>query len=457
MREKYIVPWNPDRSLADFFIVMLLSVILFLVGSQPRCMRDGVRSLDDIQVTVNGRIEDAILGASNSLYLPFVSSKKKSDIFTKAVNNCDANNWDKALLAVYAAESGDLLTGSRLVENVCGVTGNAFQRAWNFGYRNIGSLPSDADLRDVQRALGHGYAALTLEARLATKVGKNSNYLKNKARNLVLVRVLYFLVTGTLIAVAGLAFIVYLGLHRTSLVSLPCLNLSGRVLAIILLGWFLTLLVCSSLVEIVTNILPRFKHVVLTASYCLHAMLGTTYLCWAEGVTFGALWKRMTHGQYLKAVASGFGFFSLILVVTFAISLVVGVWPHNARLAQNVVAESLFSPGRSLCSNVFLFIVAVIVAPIFEELIFRGVLLSWLSGCRHLNTKFGVRFGNLTAVIITSVAFGLAHMQFFGFPFFAVMGVILSFAFMHGGNLAVAIVAHSFWNAVVFVSIGILI
>ncbi len=87
---------------------------------------------------------------------------------------------------------------------------------------------------------------------------------------------------------------------------------------------------------------------------------------------------------------------------------------------------------------------AVIVAPIFEELIFRGVLSSWLSVCRHLNTKFGVIFGNLIAVIITSVAFGLAHMQFFGFPFFAVMGLILSFAFMHGGNLAFAIVAHGF-------------
>ncbi len=86
-------------------------------------MRDGTCLLDDIQVTVNGRIENVMLGASNSFYLPFVNSKKVW-YFTKDVNNGDANNWDKALLLVYAAESGDLLIVSRLVENVCGITGN---------------------------------------------------------------------------------------------------------------------------------------------------------------------------------------------------------------------------------------------------------------------------------------------------------------------------------------------
>jgi membrane protease YdiL (CAAX protease family) len=53
----------------------------------------------------------------------------------------------------------------------------------------------------------------------------------------------------------------------------------------------------------------------------------------------------------------------------------------------------------------------VIVAPVFEELIFRGILLSWLSNSGRLNAKFGAQFGRCMAVVIAGVSFGVAHMQ----------------------------------------------
>jgi hypothetical protein len=245
--------------LADFFIIVLTSVILFLIGSRFCYLHDDSRSFDNMRVTINGTVEDVILGASDSLSLPLVSKQTRSNFFKRAVNNVYMNSWDKALLAIHAAESGDLVTGSTLLKNVSGVDGNAFQRTWNFSYCDIGQPPSESELRSVQRALGHSYAALILEARLVAKIGGNQSSLEMKARSLVLVRVLYFGVLCALLTIVSLLFIIYLGVRRACLINLPCLGFSGRVLVIVLLGWFLTMLVSNDLIKVITNIVPDLK------------------------------------------------------------------------------------------------------------------------------------------------------------------------------------------------------
>ena len=73
MCEKHVAPWNPDRKLADFFTVVLPSVILFLASGQLCHHCDGLRSFDDVQLTINGKVEDVILGASSCLRFPLVS------------------------------------------------------------------------------------------------------------------------------------------------------------------------------------------------------------------------------------------------------------------------------------------------------------------------------------------------------------------------------------------------
>jgi membrane protease YdiL (CAAX protease family) len=83
------------------------------------------------------------------------------------------------------------------------------------------------------------------------------------------------------------------------------------------------------------------------------------------------------------------------------------------------------------------FIALIIVAPITEELLFRGVILSGLS------SKYGIR----KAVILTSVLFGLFHLnpvQIIGAIF---VGLVLGWMKLKFDSIMVPIVFHGIYNA----------
>jgi len=453
MSEKHFAPWNPDKRLADPFIIVLLSIILFLFSSKYYFVSCNTCLFTDTRPIIDGRVEDVILDFSAYSHFSLLNnSQTRTNIFTKAINNINISSWDKVLLSVHAAESGNFATGSILSKNVSGVAGNSFRPTWNFSYRNMGSPPSLLEFLEIKRAMGCSYAASILEARLAAKIDKKYINIENNSYNSMLARLLYFGVTSALLTLFSIVFIIYLCIHRVSRAKLPNLRLSGRAVTIVLLGWFTTLLIVNNVSIIFLNAAPGLKPIILTASYCIHALLGTTYICWAEDISFGKLLKNMTNAKYVTAIMFGIGFFSIIFLAALVINMLANLSPHSSKLAKNIIAESLLHPANQFWDTITLFILVVIVAPIFEEFMFRGVLLSWLSNCNN----FGIRFRHCTAITITSLCFGIAHMQISEIPFFSVMGAILSFALMRSGNLLVPIISHSLWNAIIFFSIMIL-
>ncbi len=75
-------------------------------------------------------------------------------------------------------------------------------------------------------------------------------------------------------------------------------------------------------------------------------------------------------------------------------------------------------PRKSCCSTsctsgpptvVLLFGTVALLAPAFEELLFRGFLLPWLG--QRLETRLGIRPGRLLAAVLTGLGFGLMHLQ----------------------------------------------
>eukprot|EP00798_Chlamydomonas_sp_ICE-L_P030871 gene30871-35915_t len=78
-----------------------------------------------------------------------------------------------------------------------------------------------------------------------------------------------------------------------------------------------------------------------------------------------------------------------------------------------------------------------ILAPILEETVFRGFLLTSL-------TKFMPAWG---AVIISSTAFGLAHVSPKDFPVLVVLGSLLGFSYVRSRNLLTPILIHGVWNS----------
>jgi len=79
----------------------------------------------------------------------------------------------------------------------------------------------------------------------------------------------------------------------------------------------------------------------------------------------------------------------------------------------------------------------VVVAPIVEEIIFRGLLFGALAP----------RLGVLGGAFITALLFGAAHGDLILFPTLAALGFVAALAYAATGNLTVAIALHAINNS----------
>ena len=93
-------------------------------------------------------------------------------------------------------------------------------------------------------------------------------------------------------------------------------------------------------------------------------------------------------------------------------------------------------------------IALVIVAPIFEELIFRGYIFSKLQA---------TKVGNYGAVIITAVVFTAIHnhYQIFELLDIFVLAILLSFVRLKANNLYYCIIIHMVNNLVAFIVLNL--
>lgn len=88
------------------------------------------------------------------------------------------------------------------------------------------------------------------------------------------------------------------------------------------------------------------------------------------------------------------------------------------------------------------FLAVVILSPIVEELLFRGVIL------RKLNTDYN--FSIPLAIIISSILFGLCH-TFGGILSAFVFGICMSILYLKTKNILVPILAHTLNNLISFI------
>jgi hypothetical protein len=187
--------------------------------------------------------------------------------------------------------------------------------------------------------------------------------------------------------------------------------------------------------------------------YAFHAVLGTTYLCWAEGITFRSLWAKVVPGAHGRALAMGLGFFTLAFLAVVAVSLALGpLLPSNEPPQRELM--DLLSHLRGALPVVIMFLTIAVLAPVFEELLFRGFMLPWLG--ERLAPRLGPRAGWSLAVAISGLAFGAMHMQPLGLPTLTTLGLVLGFSFLRTGNLLTSILVHGLWNGGIFIIMRLL-
>ena len=133
------------------------------------------------------------------------------------------------------------------------------------------------------------------------------------------------------------------------------------------------------------------------------------------------------------------GFVTLLIALPL-VALVSVSWTALLNLLglpgepQDLIAT--FNGTQSRPVLVGMFLVACVLAPMNEELLFRR-------GIYHFLRQ---RFGRIVALLASASLFGLLHQNLAGFLPLATLGVILALAYERTGDIRVPIIAHGLFN-----------
>ena len=114
--------------------------------------------------------------------------------------------------------------------------------------------------------------------------------------------------------------------------------------------------------------------------------------------------------------------------------------------------DQLSGPARDLFDGlhgaglVAMAVGVIVVAPVVEELFFRGLLLGAMRR----------RWGTVAAVAGSSMVFGATHFQPLQFPALALAGAVFAMAAVRSGRLGPAVAVHAGFNATTFVALVLL-
>jgi membrane protease YdiL (CAAX protease family) len=103
-----------------------------------------------------------------------------------------------------------------------------------------------------------------------------------------------------------------------------------------------------------------------------------------------------------------------------------GIWNETKK----------FSPE----SKIFIIFAGVIIAPICEEVFFRGALFKSFKDNGY--SAFGIFF--------SSLMFAAVHFDLYSFPIYLIFGITLAYAYLKTNSLTSSIIAHAINNAVAF-------
>lgn len=137
------------------------------------------------------------------------------------------------------------------------------------------------------------------------------------------------------------------------------------------------------------------------------------------------------------------GFLMVIPLVALATWMLQQVWTEPG--GSNPLLEMVLASSNGLALLAFAF-TAVVLAPLFEETLFRGVLLPVLG--RHV--------GGISAVGISAVLFALAHLSLGELVPLSVLGAGLGLLRWQSGRLGASVCLHALWNSLTFLNLLLL-
>ncbi|QQS59686.1 CPBP family intramembrane metalloprotease [Candidatus Peregrinibacteria bacterium] len=184
------------------------------------------------------------------------------------------------------------------------------------------------------------------------------------------------------------------------------------------------------------------KQEIIIAGILLQVLSQVGFLFWYSRKKYGAGLSDL--GFRKIPFKTTFGVFVLLFCTSIALQNgyffglnLLGIGSvANSGTVEQLISERWISPP-------LLFVFAGIIAPVLEELIFRGFLLS----------GFLKKMNAFHAIALSSLFFAAAHLHLGLFPVYFVLGVLLGTAFIRTKSLYPGIAFHAVNNTIAFIAV----
>lgn len=137
------------------------------------------------------------------------------------------------------------------------------------------------------------------------------------------------------------------------------------------------------------------------------------------------------------------GFLIVLPLVSLVGWLQEQIWSDPG--GSNPLLELVLQGGALAPLSCYAF-TAIVLAPLFEETIFRGVLLPVVARQR----------GAWLAVLVSGLVFAVAHLSLGELPALLMLGLGLGWLRLSSGRLGASVLMHSLWNAMTFANLVLL-
>lgn len=127
----------------------------------------------------------------------------------------------------------------------------------------------------------------------------------------------------------------------------------------------------------------------------------------------------------------------LNIIVSYLVDYIETIIPISERWTE--IFEQAFGQEANFVGVLLL---TIIVAPIIEETLFRGIILKGLLG----------KYSAVTSILVSSLLFGVFHGNIYQFTSALIVGSFLGWLFVKTKSLLLCMIAHGAFNAVVFLS-----
>lgn len=128
-------------------------------------------------------------------------------------------------------------------------------------------------------------------------------------------------------------------------------------------------------------------------------------------------------------------FYGLSLFVNLLTMLVSKLF-ENTDLYKSFNTVNDLAPDNLFCAGVLLFQL-VIIAPLFEEFWFRGIVLESLRP-----------YGNGFAIFVSGILFGMTHANFSQFFYATVLGICLGYIAVSTNSIVTTTIMHAMFNGI---------